>query len=116
MCIRDRAYGKLGLMVLADGVAGTKIKPTVDGLQAALNQVSKDPTQAGKLESIKYQIATLTAVGAALPKQVSSANTVRSICSQISAAEKVPMPADLSADKVKDLPALKTASIASDGP
>lgn len=111
----SKAYSALGLMALADGVAGTKVKPTLDGLQAAAKDIGKDPMQAAKLQTINGQIASLTAIAPALPKQVESANAVRSICSKIATAEKVTLPTDVQAEKVKDLSTLKASATSIEG-
>ena len=105
-----KANGKLGLMLLADGVAGSLVKPTTDNLQAALKEISKDPIKAGKADSIKGQISSLAAVAPSLPKQVESATTVRSVCSKIAEAEKVALGGDPSVDKIKDLASLQAVS------
>jgi hypothetical protein len=105
-----KAYSRLGLALLADGAAAIALPPTIDGLQKSVQQISKNPLQVLNSGKLVAQVATLTAVGVAIPKQVSAANTVRSICSQIATAEKVTLAADVSADRVKDLTAMKTAS------
>jgi hypothetical protein len=105
-----KANGKLGLMLLADGVAGTLVKPTTDNLQAALKEISKDPTKVAKADVIKGQISSLAAIAPSLPKQVESAKTVRSVCSKIAEAEKVKLGSDPPVEKVKDLASLQTAA------
>lgn len=105
-----KAYGKLGLMVVADTLAGTLVKPTTDNLTAALEAVKKDPMKATQAGAIKSQLESLAAIAPALPKQIESAGTVRSICAKIAEAEKVKLPTDISADKIKDKATLVAAA------
>lgn len=97
-----KAYGALGLMLVADAQAGARLQPTLDNLKAAAEAVKGNPAKAAQLGVIKGQIDGLTSIVPSLPKQIESATTVRSICSKVAEAEKVQLPSEVSADKVKD--------------
>lgn len=101
-----KAYGALGLMLLADAQAGLRVKPTVDSLKSAVEAVKSNPLKATQLGAVTGQLSALAAIVPALPKQVESATTVKSICSKIAEAEKIQLPAEVSAEKVKDKAAL----------
>lgn len=117
---KDKAQGvgkadsRLGLMLLADAQAGTKVPTTLEALQGALTSIERNPLQMGKAGHLKKQIAVLTAVSKNLPSQVTSYKTVRKLTKSIADAEKVKLPADPSPDQVKDRAVLESSAKAID--
>jgi len=102
------AHAKLGLMLIADGLAAIQIPPAVDSLTKAINQVTKNPLAGmGKVPQIQRQIAVLSAVPGAAVIQVRSAKTVRGTCARIAEAEKFSLGADPPADSIKNVAELR---------
>jgi hypothetical protein len=109
------AYGRLGLMVLADGVAAGKIKPTVESLQTAAKEAAANPVGGvAKAGQIKDLISVLTEAGKSLPKQVESGNAVRTVLSNVAKAEKIKL-TEVKAADVADAKTMETSSKAIDG-
>ena len=103
-----KAHAKLGVMLIADGLAAIQIPPTVDALKNAISQVTKNPLSGmAKAAQIKKQITVLIAVPGAAASQVQSAKAVRRTCARIAEAEKFSLGADPSADSIKNVAELK---------
>lgn len=94
---------RLALMALADGVAGTKVPETMKSLQSSIESLSHDPLQIGKLGELKAYAQMFTVIGQELPKQIKSANNVRSIAKQIATAENLTLLPDPPASSVSDV-------------
>jgi hypothetical protein len=106
-----KAYGKLGVMLIVDAVAGTQIPPTVDALKNAVSEIAKHPLSGvSKAAQIRKQIAVLIAVPGAAVSQVQSAKSVRRICTQIAKAEKFSLGADPPADSIKNVTDVKNST------
>ena len=103
-----KAHAKLGVMLIADGLAAIQIPPTVDALKNAITQVTKNPLSGiAKAAQIQKQITVLIAVPGAAVSQVQSAKAVRRTCARIAAAEKFSLGPDPSADSFKNVAELK---------
>jgi hypothetical protein len=103
-----KAHAKLGVMLIADGLAAIQIPPTVDALKNAISQVTKNPLSGmAKAAQIQKQITVLIAVPGAAASQVQSAKSVRKTCARIAEAEKFSLGADPSADSIKNVAELK---------
>ncbi len=105
-----KAYGKLGLAALADGIATLRVQDTIKGLQGGLDEIAKNPfkiTQAGKL---KTQIATLVTIGSMLPVQLKCFQGVRGISKSVAAAEKIKLSADLKPEDLGSVEKLQASS------
>lgn len=99
-----KAYTRLGVMLIADGLAAIQIPPTVDALKNAINQVTKNPLSGvAKAGQIQKQITVLIAVPGAAASQVQSARSIRRTCTRIAEAEKFSLGADPSADSIKNV-------------
>lgn len=103
-----KAHAKLGVMLIADGLAAIQIPPTVDALKNAITQATKNPLSGmAKAAQIQKQITVLIAVPGAAASQVQSAKVVRRTCARIAEAEKFSLGADPSADSIKNVAELK---------
>ena len=105
-----KADSRLGLMLLADGLAATKAPDTINALQNAIKSIGSNPMNAGNAGKLKKMVSILTVVTTELPNQVGSYKTVRKITKSIAEAEKVQLPADPPANSVKDKQAIQSKS------
>lgn len=101
---------RLALMVLADGVAGTKVPPTLNSVQSTITSLGQNPMQAGKVGQLKSYAQLFTVISQELPKQIKSANNVRGVAKQIATAEKMTLAPDPSASSLSDATKLQSAA------
>jgi hypothetical protein len=104
------ADARIALVILADGLAGTKAPETAKALQSAAQNLKSDPTQVSNAKRMLAMASMLITVGDEASKQASSLKTVRGITKRIADAEKIQLAADPSPDKVKDQVTLKSAA------
>jgi hypothetical protein len=97
-----KADARLALVILADGLAGTKAPETAKALQSAAQDLKSDPTQVSKMNHMLSIASVLVTVGKEAPQQVNSFRTVRGITKRIAEAEKIQLAPDPSPDCVKD--------------
>jgi hypothetical protein len=105
-----QANGRLGLMLLADAQAATRVPGVLSSLQGGLNAIGGNPMQMGKASKLKGFISVLTVVGQKIPSQVNSYKTVRGIAKKIADAEKMTLPPDPAPDAVKDRAAFQSSA------
>jgi len=83
------AYAKLGLALLADGAAAAQIPTFTKASSEAISSLGSNPMQAGKLVQLKNTAATVSVLSKAIPEQVKSMETVRTIAKKIAEAEQI---------------------------
>jgi hypothetical protein len=105
-----KSHYLLGLMMLADAQASRQTPEVVSGLNAELQSIAADPTQASRANEIRGMVSTLTVVSQKLPGQISNFQTVRAITKQIADAEKYQLPEEAKADQVSTAKSLENSS------
>jgi hypothetical protein len=81
------AYGMVGLMVAADGVAALSIPEFLNRAKAALSSAGSNPFQLGKIKAATALVSTLGIVAQQIPVQIEAGKNVRTIAKNIAAAE-----------------------------
>ncbi|MCE5247459.1 hypothetical protein LLG88_11150 [bacterium] len=104
-----KANLRLGVMLVADGVAATKIPGAVEALKSQAGALSSNPLKAGEVKRLTVSAAALAEAGKQIPDQLQKFQTVRTIAKQICEAEKAELSADPAPDALKDLKSLQKA-------
>lgn len=100
-----KADAQLGLMLVLDTAAATKVPSAIQDLQASVSSLASNPMQILKIRKIKKQIQLFTMVGKQIPVQTSAISNVRTITKNIARAEKMTLKPDPTPQQIQD-PAL----------
>lgn len=105
-----QADRRLGIMLIADSLAATKVPAAVQSLQTSAMSIAHNPLKMSQIKQIKNEIQLFTIIGQQIPMQKSAVTNVRMITKNIANAEKMTLPADPAPEKVGDAVSVQAIS------